>query len=201
MIVDIRGQGLTQEQIKFKNYLTNGLMNKEDFIYRGAYMDAVRAVDFIAQNPKSDGNIIVKGGSQGGALSIAATALNPKVTMCVVGFPFLTDIASYDKNSWPMKLFIHHAKGNDIEYADLKQTLSYFDMLNFADKIYVPFFIRAQEIDNTTPLEGAVKFFNMVKSDKKCMHIEPCDGHGCSAKSKKVNDLERAFIKENIIRN
>lgn len=201
MIVDVRGQGVSTEQIKFKDYLVNGLNNKEDYIYRGAYMDAVRAVDFIAQNPKSNGNIIVTGGSQGGALSIVATALNPKVTMCVIGFPFLTDIANYDKKSWPMKLFIHHAQRNDIDLKDLKKTLSYFDMLNFTDKINVPVFMRAQEKDIITPLDGAVKFFNNLKSNKKEIYIEPCEGHGCSSKSKIANALERMFIKNNTLLN
>ena len=201
MIVDIRGHGLAQEQIKFKGYLTNGLNSKEDYIYRGAYMDAVRAVDFIAKNPKSDGNIIVTGGGQGGALSIIAAALNPKVTMCIVGFPFLTDIANYDKKSWPMKIFIHHAKRKNIDYVDLKHTLSYFDMINFADKIDAPLFLKTQELDSVTPKEGAVKFFNRIKSTKKEMYIEDCEGHGCSSKSKPANKLERAFIKANMLSN
>ncbi len=198
MIVDIRGQGLSTEQIKFKGYLTNNLNNKEKYIYRGAFMDAVRSVDFIAKNSKSDGNIIVIGGSQGGALSIVAAALNPKVTMCIIGFPFLTDISNYNKKSWPMNMFIQHAINNEIDLVNLKHTLSYFDMLNFADKVTVPLFIRTQEKDNVTPLEGSVNFFNQIKSNKKEMYIEPCEGHGCSSKSKTANELELAFIAKHI---
>lgn len=200
MTVDVRGQGLSTEQIKFKGYLTNGLNSKEEYIYRGAFMDAIRSVDFISKNSKSNGNIIATGGSQGGALAIVATALNPKVTMCIIGFPFLTDIAKYDKKTWPMNMFIQHAINNKSDLVDLKHTLSYFDMLNFSDKITVPFFIRTQEIDKITSKEGAVKFFNQVKSNKKEIYIEPCEGHGCSSKSKKANELERAFIKDNMVK-
>jgi len=202
MIVDIRGQGLSTEQIGFENYLTNGLSNKENYIYRGAYMDAVRAVDFIALNPKGDGNIIVTGGSQGGALSIAAAALNPKVTMCIVGFPFLTDIGSYDKKSWPMKSFIQYAYKNEIDLFELKRTLSYFDILNFADKINTPLFLRTQKLDLITPKEGAQKFFKAIKTSKKELYIEDCEGHGCSnnsSYSKRANELELAFINANIL--
>lgn len=202
MIVDIRGQGLSTEQIGFENYLTNGLSNKESYIYRGAYMDAVRAVDFASLNPKADGNIIVTGGSQGGALSIAAAALNSKVTMCIVGFPFLTDIGNYDKKTWPMKSFIHHAFKNEIDLFELKHTLSYFDVLNFADKINVPLFLRTQKLDHITPKEGALKFFEAINNKKKDIYIVDCEGHGCSndsGYSKKANELERAFIKANII--
>jgi len=201
MVVDIRGQGISTDQIKFKGYLTKGLTDKNNYIYRGAFMDAVRSVDFIAEHPKSDGNIIVTGGGQGGALSIAATALNPKVTMSIVGFPFLTDMYNYDKKKWPMKIFIHEAKRKDIDLDELHETLSYFDMINFADKISTPLFIRTQELDTITPKEGTIKFFKAIKSLKKEIHIEDCEGHRCSTKSKEINELERAFIKANMLPN
>lgn len=201
MVVDIRGQGASTEQIKFKGYLTKGLTDKNNYIYRGAFMDAVRAVDFIAQHPKGNGNIIVTGGSQGGALSIAATALNPKVTMSIIGFPFLTDMYNYDKQKWPMKVFIHEAKRQEIDLDELHNTLSYFDMLNFAEKIETPLFLRTQELDTITPKEGAIKFFKAIKSNKKEMYIQDCEGHGCATKSKEINKLERSFIKANMLPN
>lgn len=201
MTVDIRGQGASVDQVKYEGFLTNGLYKKETYIYRGAYMDAVKSIDFISKNPKSDGNIIVTGGSQGGALAIVATALNLKVTMCVIGFPFLTDMSSYNKKQWPMSIFMHYCRVKKVDYFELKEVLSYYDMLNFADKITVPIFIRTQEIDKTTPKEGCVKFFNQIKSDKKEIYIEPCEGHGCSSKSKRANEMEREFIKRYTLKN
>ncbi|MDG5491109.1 acetylxylan esterase [Psychroserpens sp. SPM9] len=198
MVVDIRGQGISTEQIEFKGYLTKGLKDKNNYIYRGAFMDAVRSVDFISQHPKSDGNIIVEGENQGGALSIVTTALNPKVTMTTIGFPLLTDMYSYDKEVWPMKIFIHEAKLNEIDLDELHHTLSYFDMLNFADKIETPLFLRTQEADTITPKETSIKFFNAIKSTQKEMYIEDCNGHGCSSNSEKANQLERAFIEANL---
>lgn len=196
MLVDIRGQGLSKEQIKPKEYLMEGINNKEDYIYRGAYMDAVRAVDFISKNKKSNTKIIVTGGSQGGALSIIATALNKKVDLCVANFPFLTDIQNYNKKEWPMKLFLHKAKTNHIDYFDLKKTLSYFDLLNFVDKIDVPIFIRTEEKDKITPPKGAVKLFNLIRNQKKVFYMEPCEGHGCSTSSKVANEMEKVFIQD-----
>ncbi len=197
MLVDIRGQGLSTEQINPKEYITKGIKNKKEYIYRGAFMDAVRSVNFISENKKSNGKIIVTGGSQGGALSIAATALNKKVSLCVVGFPFLTDTPAYDKTKWPMKIFLHKAKNEKINYFDLKKTLSYFDMLNFAEMINVPVFLRTEEYDDVTPKEGAVKFFNLLKNQRKVLYIDPCKGHGCSTKSIIANELEKTFIKKN----
>lgn len=198
MTVDIRGQGLSTDQIKFKNYLTNGLNNKDDYIYRGAYMDAVRSVDFVSKNSKSDGNIIVMGGSQGGALSVVAAALNKKVTMCISGYPFLTNMPEYNKNKWPMNILIHHSTINNIDYFDLKNTLSYFDILNFSDQIEVPILIKAEENDEITPVSGSLKLFTKIIGQKKMMYVDPCKGHGCVTKSVVANEIEKIFIKNNL---
>ncbi|WP_299114835.1 acetylxylan esterase [uncultured Winogradskyella sp.] len=196
--VDIRGQGLSTDQIKFKDYLTKGIEHKDEYIYRGAFLDAVKAVDFANTLPHGDGNIIVLGEGQGGALAIAASALNPNTTMCIASFPFFTDILSYDKTKWPMKIWIHETKERGWELEDLHETLSYFDVLNFADKIEAPFFLRTQETDTVTPKEGAIKLFNTIKSNNKNLYITPCSGHGCSSKSILANKMEQIFIKENL---
>ena len=198
MVVDIRGQGLSKDQIKFKGYLTNGLENRNNYIYRGAYLDAVKAVDYAKTLLNGDGNIIAMGGSQGGALAVAATALNPNVTMCIASFPFLTDMHNYEKDKWPMKIWIHDTKIKRRKLEDLHETLSYFDVLNFAEKVDVPFLLRTQETDIVTPKEGAIKLFNAVKSNNKNLYIAPCSGHGCSSKSSFANKIEQIFIEENL---
>ncbi len=197
--VDIRGQGLSTDQIAFENYLTNGLENEHNYIYKGAYLDAVRIVDFASQLPRSNGEIIATGASQGGALATVAAALNPKVTTCIIGYPFLTDMFAYDKTQWPMKIWIHETKMKEWKLEELHKTLSYFDVLNFAERIDVPFFLRTQEVDKITPKEGALKLFNNVKTSKKKLFVAPCEGHGCSLTSKEGNTLESAFIKKNLI--
>lgn len=199
--VDIRGQGLSTDEIKFKGYLTKGLENKDNYIYKGAFLDAVKAADFAKTLPNGNGNIVAIGGSQGGALAIAASALNPDITMCIANFPFLTDMYNYDKKKWPMKIWLHETKIRGRELEELHKTLSYFDALNFANKIDVPFFIRTQETDTVTPKEGAIKLFNTIKSNNKNLYIAPCSGHGCSSKSSLANKMEQAFIKENLIKN
>ncbi len=198
MLVDIRGQGLSNEQIKPKEYVTEGVEKNENYIYRGAYMDAVRAVDFISLNKKSNDQIVVTGGSQGGTLSVVAAALNKKVSLCVANFPFLTNIQNYNKKEWPMKIFLHKAKEDQIDYFKLKNTLSYFDLLNFANKIQVPVFIRTEETDNITPPEGAVQLYNLINNQKKVLYMEPCEGHGCSTNSSIANEMEKIFIKANL---
>lgn len=198
MLVDIRGQGLSTEQIKYTNYLTNGLENQNKYIYKGAYLDAVRAIEYISENPKSNGNIIATGSGQGGAIAIAATALNPKVTICSVGFPFFSDIANYNKKEWPMKSLMFYCIKQEINYFDLIDRLSYFDMISFADMIKVPIFIKSQKIDNITPINGILKFFNKINIEEKKIHVDSCKGHGCVTNSINAIKKEKAFIKANM---
>jgi len=68
-LVSVRGQGI------FKNpgdgrWIDMGIDSKEDFYYRGAFCDVVRAIDFVCSRPGCDENrLVAHGESQGGAFT------------------------------------------------------------------------------------------------------------------------------------
>ena len=65
-VLSVRGQALNQPTNRFGKWITYGLDNKDDYYYRGAFMDVVRALDFISSRPEIDSDkIAVRGGSQG----------------------------------------------------------------------------------------------------------------------------------------
>ena len=97
-----------------------------------------------------------------------------------------------------MNVFMFYCMKEELDYFDLINRLSYFDMLFFAEKIKVPVFIRANENDNIAAIKGIEKLFNRIKSEEKELYVEPCEGHGCSSNSKKANELERLLIKANM---
>ena len=67
-VLSTRGQGLQEPTNTYGNWITYKLDSKEDYYYRGAFMDLVRAVDFVSSRPEVDTNyIFAEGGSQGGA--------------------------------------------------------------------------------------------------------------------------------------
>ncbi len=189
MKVDIRGQGLSTEQIGFENYLSNGNQSKETYIYRGAYMDAVRAVDYIVNKPNSNGQVLTYGGSQGGLLSIVATALNKEIDICVANFPFLADVSIYNKEGWAMSEIM---KG--IDYQEALDLLQYFDATNFSEMIEVPYFSHCGEEDAITPLEGVQLVYDNINTDEKELYIAPCQGHGCSSLDEIAIQKQEAFI-------
>lgn len=196
--VDIRGQGLSTDEIKFDGFLTNGLKSKQSYIYRGAFMDTVRAVDYASMLANCNGDILVFGGSQGGLLALVATALNPKVDLCVANFPFFADIQNYNKSRWPLNLILSEGKKNNLTEQDVMNVLEYFDLINFSNLIKSPVFMCCGSDDEITPYEGALKAYNNIKSVNKLFYVVNCKGHGCSSQNVFSNDLQEAFINNHL---
>jgi len=79
--------------------MTRGITRAQDYYFTRLFVDAVRAVQTAAGLDGADaGRIAVSGGSQGGALALAASALStldpavPRVQVCHADVPFLCDI-------------------------------------------------------------------------------------------------------------
>ena len=74
--------------------MTRGIEDPSTYYYRRLFTDAVRAVDAARLLPGADPDrVSVVGGSQGGAMAIAAGALADDVAAVVANVPFLCDIA------------------------------------------------------------------------------------------------------------
>ncbi len=106
LVLNVRGHGNSKDNINpgFPGYLQYSIKDREKYIYRGAYMDCVRAVDFLCSREEVDTRyIVVEGGSQGGALSFATAALdNIRISLCIPAVPFLSDFPDYFKVAeWP----------------------------------------------------------------------------------------------------
>ena len=77
-------------------YLNNGLDNRKNYYMKHVYVACVRCIDYLTTLPDWDGkNIIVQGGSQGGALSLITAGLDSRITACVANHPALSDMAGY----------------------------------------------------------------------------------------------------------
>ncbi|MHC4570154.1 MAG: acetylxylan esterase, partial [Planctomycetota bacterium] len=102
-----RGHGNSKDDVDAKGgeymYLGFDPNRPDKYIYVGAYMDCVRAVDFLESRPEIDKSRIgVEGGSQGGGLSLATAALDPRIAFCAPDIPWLGDWVGYVAASdWP----------------------------------------------------------------------------------------------------
>ncbi|MOA14800.1 Cephalosporin-C deacetylase [compost metagenome] len=184
LAVDARGQGgetgslLTEATGSAKGWVSQGITDKEHSYYMAITMDAVRAVDAAAEQPEIDASRIATfGASQGGGLSLLAAALNPKVSAVVADIPnmcyldygvlhstgSLTEIAAYIKR-----------------YPDLLEpvleTLSYFDMMNLAERITAPVLMSVGWKDTVCLPETVYAAYNRIRSQKQ-INDYPFSGH------------------------
>ena len=184
--LNIRGHGNSRDDVNpgFPGYFVYNIMDKENYIYRGAYMDCVRAVEFLFSRPEVDTTrVAVEGGSQGGALTFATAALNNnRIVACAPLVPFLSDFRDYFKLAvWPASDFNQYANSSSIIDAEsCYKTLSYIDIKNLAGRIRCPMFMAVGLLDDVCPPHTNFAAYNQVNSKKQYL-VLPESGHGLPA--------------------
>ena len=168
-------------QKKCDGYMRRGMASKDTYYYKDVYVGCARMVDFLCSLPEWDGkNVIVTGGSQGGALTIITAALNEKVTMCAPFYPALCDLTGFLHNragGWP-KFFSGFYNGGktDILNEQAEETLQYFDVVNFARILKVPTFMSWGYNDDTCSPTSVWAAWNEITAPKE-KDITPSSGH------------------------
>ncbi len=181
--LNIRGHGNSQDDVNpgFPGFLFSGIENKETYIYRGAYMDCVRGIDFLFSRPEVDTlRVAVEGGSQGGALTFATAALdNRRIMACVPQIPFLSDFPDYFRiAAWPANEFLEFIETEKkMPREKVYEVLSYFDIKNLAGRINAPLLMGVGLIDDVCPPHINFAAYNQVKSEKRYI-VYPFAGHG-----------------------
>lgn len=148
--------------------------HKDSYYYRGAFMDCVQAVRFMASRPTSDmNNLFGEGSSQGGALSYAVAALSDypfnAIAPCVA---FLGDYPDYFQIvSWPADV----AKNNKGSMTDeeMYAFLSYFDTKNLATRINCGVIACSGLQDGTCPPHTNLAPFNNLPGTDKEYYFYP----------------------------
>jgi len=200
MQLSIRGQGDSKEDIdpKGEEYMYLGLTGKPaDYIYVGAYLDVVRAVDFLCSRPEVDAKWIgIAGGSQGGGLSLAGAALDPRIVACAAAVPWLLDWPDYAVTApWALENFprlLNERK--DLSREKLLTILSYVDLMNLADRIRCPVNVSLGLMDDTSPPRTIMATYNRIASPKTIRCYPHGDHGGGGAVEKTLRDRWLAEI-------
>ncbi len=173
-----RGQGLCEPSNKYGNWITWNLGNKDEYYYRGAFMDLIRGLDFICSLPQTDTlNVFAEGGSQGGAFTIAATALDNRIKAAAPFIPFLSDYKDYfNIVPWPGDQILVRQKELGLSDEELYKMLSYFDIKNLALWIRVPVIMGFGLQDEVCPPHINFAAYNLIPSAKKYV-CYPWKGH------------------------
>lgn len=163
----------------FGNYLVNGIDNRDNYYMKKVYLACVRAVDYLTSLPDWDGkNVIVQGGSQGGALALVTAGLDKRVTACVANHPALSDMAGYKAGragGYP-HLFKNY---QGMDKPEKINTLAYYDVVNFAKQIKVPVYMTWGYNDNTCPPTTSYIVYNVLDCPKEAL-ITPINEHWTS---------------------
>lgn len=197
LVMDSRGQGstwtigatgdpVTPEQAgpQFGGVMTRGILDPHDYYYTRMWADAVRAVDVAAELEGADPDRIgVTGGSQGGALTLAAAALNPdKVAWACPEIPFLCDIARAITltDAMPYREIAHYlsVRTDDVEQA--RRTLSYIDCAVLAPRITAPVLMTTGLMDDICPPSTVFAAYNAIPGDKE-IEVHDFMGHASPA--------------------
>lgn len=167
-------------------YLSNGLDNRDNYYMRRVYLACVRSIDLLTSLPEWDGrNVIVQGGSQGGALSLITAGLDSRVTACVANHPALSDMARYMSGSGGGYPHFFRVAGMDTPEKLL--TMAYYDVVNFSRFITAPTYITWGYNDDTCPPTTSWAVYNTLTCPKEAL-ITPINEHWTS------EDTERGHL-------
>lgn len=163
---------------KENGYLTNGLDNRDNYYMKRVYLACIRCIDFLTSLPQWDGrNVIVQGGSQGGALALVTAGLDDRVTACVANHPALSDMAGYmagHAGGYP-----HFFRTGGMDTPEKLKTMAYYDVVNFARLIRVPVYMTWGFNDDVCPPTTSYAVYNILTCPKEAL-ITPINEHWTS---------------------
>ena len=176
-LVSVRNQGIFIDEPR--NWADRGLDSRDAYYYKGAFADARRAVDFIADYDKADpSRIVACGESQGGALTVAAAALDSRIKAIAPAVPFLGDYPDYYKIVWwPVHEITDAADAAGLDRDELFEMLSYFDIKNLAPRVKCPAYMAFGLQDPTCPPHTNFAIYNNLGSTDKHFWCVPTCGH------------------------
>jgi cephalosporin-C deacetylase len=181
LLMDTRGQGSNWSKgdtgdpepegtnNHYPGFMTRGIADKNTYYYRRVFTDAARAVEVAQSHDAIDPDrIAATGGSQGGGIAIAASALNPAVKVTMPDVPFLCHyrratqiVSSHPYEEISRYLLVHRDK-----VKQTFKTLSYFDGVNFAARSKARALFSVGLMDEVCPPSTVYAAYNHWKGKK-----------------------------------
>lgn len=201
IFLDLNAHGLPQyESLEFfkkiregelKNYPFLNSTDRDKYYMKGMIIRLIRALEFLKTLPEWNGkDIVVTGGSQGGAQALFAAGADPQVTEIYADVPAMCDLGASLVNrisGWPKLYYKKDGKimvnqdynpknskpGNDA----MIKTAGYFDAANSAKQIKCKTYIRTGGIDGVCPPSSVFSAYNNIPSTDKEIDFSPLGGH------------------------
>ena len=188
--LDCRGQGGSSEDVggvkgtTLHGHIIRGLDDApEKLLFRQIYLDCAQLAGIVMERPEVDASRVgATGGSQGGGLTLACAALEPRVKRAAPIFPFLCDyqrvwemdlaVNAYDELRAFFRMFdpLHQRE------QELFARLGYIDCQHLAPRIRAEMMMVTGLMDQVCPPSTQFAAYNKIES-KKQMVIYPDFGH------------------------
>ena len=183
----------------YPGLLAHNITDRNTYGYKGFYVDAWRVMDFLASQPEIDSSRIgIRGSSQGGALTLLVAAMCPQVAAAAAGAPYLAGVidAIDLTHTYPYQEINDYLRQHPGSRAAITETWSYYDCINFADKIQCPIIVNMGLQDNVCPPETGYAVFDRIGSTEKKLYAY--DGHAHDANSYGHEAIIDAFFREKL---
>lgn len=188
--LDCRGQGGYSQDTGGVNgnthngHIIRGLDDVPDnLLFRHIFLDTAQLAGIVMSQPEVDPTRVgAMGGSQGGGLTLACIALEPRVKRAAPVFPFLCDY----QRVWEMdlatgayaelKTFFRHFDPQHKRHDEWFTRLGYIDVQHLAPRIKAEVLMGVGLMDTICPPSTQYAAFNKIKSAKRAVHF-PDFGH------------------------
>ena len=187
-ILSTRGQRLCRNQnycwtdAGGNDFYSYGWGDMRKHYYRNAYLDCVRAVDFVKSREKVDEKaIFAAGGSQGGCFTYVAAGLTQAFRAIA---PSITGHADFVDGmrivNWPRQKFLDAQAALGWSDKERDEFNSYYDTMNFAERVNCPVITNFSLQDTTDPAHTNIAPYNLLQNAEKADNryiINPFLGH------------------------
>jgi cephalosporin-C deacetylase len=188
--LDCRGQGGLSEDVggvkgnTLQGHIIRGLDDEPDaLLYRHIFLDTAQLARIVAAMPEVDGERLgAAGASQGGALTLACAALEPRIKRAAPVYPFLSDY----RRVWEMdlakdayhelSLFFRRHDPTHERIDHWFTCLGYIDVQHLASRIRADVMMAIGLMDPICPPSSQFAIYNKIRSHKSRV-LYPDFGH------------------------
>jgi cephalosporin-C deacetylase len=192
--LDCRGQGGLSEDRggvhgnTLHGHIIRGLEDAllgrpEKLLFRNIFLDTAQLAQIIMEMPEVDAEqVAASGASQGGALTVACAALEPRIKRIAPVYPFLSDykrvwMMDYAKDAYSeLQEYFRRFDPQHAREDDIFEQLGYIDIQNLAPRIRAEVLWGTGLMDTVCPPSSQFAAYNKIPSRKK-MAIFPDFGH------------------------
>ncbi len=188
--LDCRGQGGLSEDVggvpgwTLRGHIIRGLdAPPEQLLYRQIFLDTAQLARIVMAMPEVDPDRVgATGGSQGGGLTLACAALEPRVRRAAPIFPFLCDY----QRVWEIDLaedayeelsaYFRRFDPRHEREAEIFTKLGYIDVQHLCPRIRAEIFMSVGLADTICPPSTQFAAYNKITAPKS-MDLYPDFGH------------------------